>query len=143
MDIGMINARLAREAGYGFSGADLCNFMVAGEIRPESNLNEAGNLIGENFGAAYRIKRAAIRQKRERSMSLRSWLLGEDSGHEKYERAISLADEVTGIMRSRSVQRDPLKAVLADMFFATHDPALVADAFEISQEARIYRGTEH
>lgn len=76
-------------------------------------------------------------------MSIRSWLFGDDSGNEKYERAIGLADEVTRLMRSREVQRDPLKPVLADMFFATHDPALVADAFEISQESRIYKGVEH
>ena len=76
-------------------------------------------------------------------MSIRSWLFGEESEHEKYDRAISLADEVTGLMRSRAVQRDPFKAVLADLFFTTHDPALIADAFEISQESRIYRGREH
>ena len=76
-------------------------------------------------------------------MSLRSWLFGEDGLSEKYERAISLADEVTMLMRSREVQRDPLKVVIAELFFQTHDPALIADAFEMSQEARIYRGREH
>jgi hypothetical protein len=76
-------------------------------------------------------------------MKLRSWLFGEDAGNEKYERAISLADEVTRLMRSREVQRDPFKVVIAELFFQTHDPALIADAFEISQEARIYRGSEH
>lgn len=73
-------------------------------------------------------------------MSLRSWLFGKSSGHEKADRAISLADEVTRLMRDRAVQRDPLKVVLVDLFFHTHDPALIADAFEMSQEARIYKG---
>ena len=76
-------------------------------------------------------------------MSLRSWLFGKNAGNEKYERAIGLADEVTRLVRSREVQRDPLKVVVAEMFFHTHDPALIADAFEISQEARIYKGSKH
>ena len=76
-------------------------------------------------------------------MSLRSWFLGRPNGHEKFRRAIALADEVTQLMRDRAHQRDPLKAVLADLLFHKHDPALVADAFELSQESRIYRGTEH
>lgn len=140
----MQNAGVAREVGYySLSGADLCGHVVAGAGQGGKNFSEAGKFIRANPGAAHRIKGFALRQKRKRSMSLRSWLFGKDIGHEKYERAISLADEVTRMMRSRAVQRDPLKAVLADLFFATHDPALVADAFEISQEARIYRGTEH
>jgi hypothetical protein len=73
-------------------------------------------------------------------MSIRSWFLGGSSEPDKFQRAIKLADEVTFIMRSRAVQRDPFKAVLSELFFHSHDPALVADAYEISQEARIYKG---
>lgn len=75
-------------------------------------------------------------------MSLRSWLFGGASGHAKADQAINLADELTEKMRQRANQRDPFKAVLADLFFQAHDPALIADAYEISQEARIYKGPE-
>jgi hypothetical protein len=140
----MTNAGMAEGVGYGLSGTDLRDLVVARKIRSESNLGEAGKLIRANFGPSYRTQRPVVWQKRKWGMSrLRSWLFGEDRGHEKYERAISLADEVTRLMQSRAVQRDPFKAVLADLFFTTHDPALIADAFEMSQEARIYRGTEH
>ena len=73
-------------------------------------------------------------------MTLRSWLFGGSNGHDKYSHAIDLADEVTQLMRERAVQRDPFKVVLGELFFHTHDPALIADAYEISQEARIYKG---
>lgn len=76
-------------------------------------------------------------------MTLRSWLFGDTNGHDKYTHAIDLADEVTQLMRDRAVQRDPFKAVLSDLFFQTHDPALIADAYEVSQESRIYKGHEH
>lgn len=75
-------------------------------------------------------------------MSLRSWLLGSSNGHDKYDQAIDLADELTEKMRERVNQRDPFKAVLADLFFQAHDPALIADAYEASQESRIYKGPE-
>lgn len=71
---------------------------------------------------------------------LRLWIFGPGSGHDTYRRAIELADEVTKIMRDRATRRDPLKAVLVDLLFQTHDPALVADAYEMSQESRIYKG---
>lgn len=74
-------------------------------------------------------------------MSLRSWLF-RSNGHDKYSRAISMADEVTELMRERSKSADPFKAVLADLFFQAHDTALIADAFEASQESRIYKGPE-
>lgn len=76
-------------------------------------------------------------------MSLRTWLLGEPKHRDSFRRAMALADEVTQLMRDRAVRRDPLKAVLTDLLFHNHDPALVADAFEMSQEARIYKGTTH
>ncbi len=76
-------------------------------------------------------------------MSLRRWLFGEPEGRAEFRRAIALADEVAQIMRDRAVRRDPLKAVLAELFLHHHDPALIADAFEMSQEARIYKGTTH
>lgn len=76
-------------------------------------------------------------------MTLRSWLFGDTNGYDKYTHAIDLADEVTQLMRDRAVQRDPFKAVLSDLFFQTHDPALIADAYEVSQESRIYKGHEH
>ena len=75
-------------------------------------------------------------------MSLRSWLFGSSHGHDKYDQAIDLADELTQKMRERANQRDPFKAVLADLFFQVHDPALIADAYEASQESRIYKGPE-
>jgi hypothetical protein len=75
-------------------------------------------------------------------MTLRSWLFGETNGHDTYSHAISLADEVTQLMRDRAVQRDPFKVVLGELFFHTHDPALIADAYEISQESRIYKGPD-
>lgn len=75
-------------------------------------------------------------------MSLRTWLFGAKE-RDEFKRAIALADEVTKLMRDRAVRRDPLKAVLTDLLFHNHDPALVADAYEISQEARIYKGTTH
>jgi hypothetical protein len=73
-------------------------------------------------------------------MKLRFWLFGPTSDPDNYSRAIKLADEVIQSMRERANQRDPLKAVLADLLFQQHDPALVADAYEMSQEARIYKG---
>lgn len=76
-------------------------------------------------------------------MTLRSWLFGKNNGHGKYEQAIDLSDELIKKMRERANQRDPFKAVLADLFFQQHDPALIADAFEVSQESRIYKGPEH
>ena len=71
-------------------------------------------------------------------MNLRSWLFGGSS--DKYDQAMNMADEVTRLLREKD--RDPFKAVLADLLFHNHDPALVADAYEISQEARIYKGNE-
>lgn len=73
-------------------------------------------------------------------MSIAPWLFGNGNGHDKFQRVIDLADEVTQLMRDRAVQRDPFKTVLSELFFHTHDPALIADAYEISQEARIYKG---
>lgn len=72
-------------------------------------------------------------------MSWRSWLFGE---HSKADRAIALADEVTQLVRDRGKQRDPIRAIMADLFFHRHDVALIADAYEMSQESRIYRGPE-
>jgi len=76
-------------------------------------------------------------------MSLRTWLFGEPKERDAFNRAIALADEVTQLLRDRAARRDPLKAILADLIFHNHDPALIADAFEMSQEARIYKGTTH
>jgi len=76
-------------------------------------------------------------------MSLRGWLFGKREGRDEFRRAMKAADELTKLMRERSVQRDPFKAVLAELLFYNHDPALIADAFEMSQEARIYKGNMH
>jgi hypothetical protein len=132
---------MARKISDGIAGPDLCRFVVAGAVGSESGLCEVGNLIGANPCAAHRIEGFAVRET-ERDMSLRSWLLGQNKGHHKADEAINLAEELTLKMRERANQRDPFKAVLADLFFQAHDPALVADAFEISQEARIYKGPE-
>lgn len=59
---------------------------------------------------------------------------------DKYEQAISLTDEVTEKMRERARSPDPFRALMADLFLQHHDIALVADAFEASQESKIYRG---
>lgn len=133
-------AGMAREAGYGQPGIDLRNLVVVGKIGSESGLCEIGNLIGADLGIAHRTQGFAVRET-ERGMTLRSWLFGKSNG--KYEQAIDLADELTKKMRERSNQHDPFKAVLADLFFHTHDPTLVADAYEISQEARIYKGPDN
>lgn len=135
----MKNAGVAREVGCGIPVADICRHVVAGKTGPEIGLREAGNLIRANAGAAYRIEGVAFRENERKGMimSLRSWLFGATS--EKFDRAMILADEVTRLMRERDVQRDPFKPILADLLFQTHDPALVADAYEISQESRIYK----
>ncbi len=72
-------------------------------------------------------------------MSLRRWLFG--GPPDEFHRAMALADEVTQLIRER--RRDPFRSVLADLLLHQHDPALIADAFEMSQEARIYKGTTH
>lgn len=137
----MRNAGMAREVGYCFPCADFCHLVVVGKIGSEGGVCQVGNLIGADLGASYRAKRPALSGKKERRMSLRVWLFGD--GYSKADRAIDLADEVTQLMRDRDTQRDPLKAVLADLFFHSHDPALIADAFEASQESRIYKGPPH
>jgi len=72
-------------------------------------------------------------------MSWRSWLFGD---HPNADKAIAMADEVTRLVRDKREQRDPIRAIVADVFFHKHDIALIADAYEISQESRIYRGPE-
>lgn len=64
-----------------------------------------------------------------------------DAGDVKYETAIRLADEVTAKMRERANSTNPFQKALIDMIMgAPVDTALMADAFEAAQEARIYRG---
>lgn len=60
----------------------------------------------------------------------------------KYEKAISLADEVTVKMRERANSIHPFRSALSDMLLghAPADPVLMADAYETLQESRIYRG---
>lgn len=58
----------------------------------------------------------------------------------KYARAMALTSEVEEKMRERAASPDPVRAMLADMWFQNHDVALVADAYEASQESRIYKG---
>jgi hypothetical protein len=140
--MGMHNAAgMAGESYRWQPGADLCNALVVVKIRSESGLCEVGDIIGANTRFAHGAQRLAFREE-ERSMSLRSWLFGTPNGHEKYDHVINLADELTEIVRERANRRDPFKAVLADLFFQGHDPALIADAYEMSQESRIYRGPE-
>lgn len=59
---------------------------------------------------------------------------------EKYRHAIALTDELTEAMRERAASPDPFRALMADLFLQHHDIALIADAFQISQESRIYKG---
>lgn len=77
-------------------------------------------------------------------MMLPSWArLGKGSAsNPKYQRAIDLTDEVIEAFRDRAKSPDPFRAVLADLFLQHHDIALVADAFEASQESRIYKGLD-
>ncbi len=58
----------------------------------------------------------------------------------KYERAMQLSDEVVAKMRERTASPDPFRSMMADIFFQHHDIALIADAFEAQQEAKIYKG---
>lgn len=60
----------------------------------------------------------------------------------KFQRALAATEEVTEAMREKAASPDPIRALLADMFLQNHDIALVADAYEASQEARIYKGPE-
>ncbi len=75
-------------------------------------------------------------------MSWRTWLFGEPKAREEFQRAMDLTGEVIQLVRDRSFQRDPMKLVLVEMIFHNHDPALIADAYEMSQEARIYKGAQ-
>jgi hypothetical protein len=61
---------------------------------------------------------------------------------EKYARAMILTNEVEQTMREKAASPDPIRALLADMFLQNHDVALVADAYEMMQESRIFKGPE-
>lgn len=63
-----------------------------------------------------------------------------DPSDEKYHRAVELSDELIKTMREQNESSDPFRALLAGLFLQHHDPKLVADAYEISQEAKIFRG---
>lgn len=58
----------------------------------------------------------------------------------KYQRAMELTSGVIEKMRERSVSPDPFRSLMADLWSQKHDIALVADAFEAAQEARIFQG---
>lgn len=77
-------------------------------------------------------------------MNFVQWFSGKPAHqtNEKYEHAIRLTDEVTDKMRERAASPDPFRALMADLFLQHHHIALVADAFEVSQESKIYRGPE-
>lgn len=77
-------------------------------------------------------------------MMLPSWARGLTGTprESNYQRALDLTDEVITAFRERAASPDPLRAVMADLFLQHHDVALVAEAFEVSQEAKIYKGPE-
>lgn len=58
----------------------------------------------------------------------------------KYEEASRVADETIDHIRRARESRDPIRALLADIYFQNHDTALISDAYEMSQESRIYKG---
>lgn len=58
----------------------------------------------------------------------------------KYDLAMKTADETIKRLRAARESNDPIRALLADVFFQNHDTALVADAYEAAQESRIYQG---
>lgn len=129
---------MVREIGYGISSTDFCHLMVVGTVRAENNSFETRNAIRANLSYPFRIEGPSVRKK-EWLMSLRKWIFGD---HKKADRAIALADEVTQLVRNRESDRDPFIAIVSDVFFHKHDIALIADAYEIAQESRIYRGHE-
>lgn len=57
-----------------------------------------------------------------------------------YDLAMRTADETIQRLRAARESNDPIRALLADVFFQNHDTALVADAYEAGQESRIYMG---
>lgn len=60
-----------------------------------------------------------------------------------YDRAMRLTDEVRSQIRERAQSTHPFRRVMVDLLLgpqAVVDTALIADAFEISQEARIFHG---
>lgn len=58
----------------------------------------------------------------------------------KFEEASRIADETINHLRQARKSHDPIRALLADIYFQNHDTALIADAYEMSQESRIYKG---
>lgn len=69
-----------------------------------------------------------------------NWSPREASASTKYDIAMRTADETIQRLRAARESKDPIRALLADVFFQHHDTALVADAYEASQESRIYKG---
>lgn len=64
-----------------------------------------------------------------------------DSGDQKYETAIRLADEVTAKMRERSNLPNPFRGAISEMLFgAPPDIGFLVDVYEAGQESRIFRG---
>lgn len=58
----------------------------------------------------------------------------------QYEAAMAMADELVETMRERSRAPDPFRSLIADMVLQRKDAALVANIFEMAQEAKIYQG---
>ncbi len=65
-----------------------------------------------------------------------------DKSDLKYEAAMKLVDEVTDLVRKNAASANPFRPVLVEMLVGSEppDPALIADAFEIIQEAQIFKG---
>lgn len=59
-----------------------------------------------------------------------------------YHRTMRLADEVSDKIRERAGSQSPFRAALSEMLLGKRpdDPVLIADAFEVAQESRIFRG---
>lgn len=60
----------------------------------------------------------------------------------RYGHAMQLTDEVSDRIRERAGSKSPFRTVLAEMLLgrSPDDPALIADAFQVTQEARIFHG---
>lgn len=67
-------------------------------------------------------------------------IMGRPPAESAYEQASRVADETINHIREARKSNDPIRALLADIYFQNHDTALIAEAYEQSQESRIYLG---
>lgn len=70
-----------------------------------------------------------------------------DASAEKYERAVAMTKEVHDIVRERINKQDPFTAISLDLLRQALsvegvDMALVADSYEMHQEAKLFYGKD-